>query len=467
VTESTPDQGPARLSNFRAVGLFGQFDNNITLRTDQRITAVIGPNGRGKTVCLRLIDAFYKRRLSVFTSTDFDYLRFDFTNGSSVVVKKFPELVGEQPDTEPTASDMLPLELVFSTADKKETSWRPVTRLTDNASPSIIRFVPFITREGPSSWSDDRTGERYTLQDVAERFGDMLPKTFFTDTSDTDPPGFRALTDSVDCHLIETQRLLAIGPGPDGGRSPYEARIRRQHVDARLVVEQKAQKLKIFLQNQLALFGATSQRLDRSFPSRVLEANLVGSLPQSQISDRLRKLEEERKALTKAGLIDVGLGPMLVPEQFDERLSGVLEIYVKDTEEKLSVFAELRRKIDLFVRILSDRFTGKIVDVNQQDGFTLKSEISGKTIPLDKLSSGEQHQLVLLFELLFEMQQDSLILIDEPELSLHVRWQKQFISDLKQIIALNNFDVIIATHSPQLISHWRELIVSLGSVHKA
>lgn len=463
---STGNYVPPRLSYFQAFSLFGQFNNRIKIRTEDRITAIIGPNGRGKTVCLRLIDAFYKRKFSVFLGTEFKYLRFDFDTGSSVIIKKLPDTTKRLPDSEIAGPETLPLEIFFRSAEKQTTRWQPVARASTSIASNITRYIPFVTREGPNMWSDDRSAERYSFGDLIERFGDLLPTALLTDAPNLEPPGFKALTEGVDCHFIETQRLLSIGAGTDSSRTLFESRGRRLPNDPKLVVEQKAQKLKALLQNQLAMFGATSQRLDRSFPNRVLKNSPTRNLTQQQITDQLQKLEDERKALTKAGLIDVELGPMFVPERFDEHLSSVMSIYIDDTEEKLSVFTELRRKIDLFVEILSDRFIGKIVEINQREGFILRSEISKKEIPLDKLSSGEQHQLVLLFELLFELNRDSLILIDEPELSLHVRWQKQFISDLQKIIALNQFDVILATHSPQLISHWRELIVSLGNVYK-
>lgn len=57
-------------------------------------------------------------------------------------------------------------------------------------------------------------------------------------------------------------------------------------------------------------------------------------------------------------------------------------------------------------------------------------------------------------------------MIDEPELSLHVAWQKNFIGDLMKIIDLNKFDVILATHSPQLIGRWNNLVVELGDVYE-
>jgi predicted ATP-dependent endonuclease of OLD family len=65
---------------------------------------------------------------------------------------------------------------------------------------------------------------------------------------------------------------------------------------------------------------------------------------------------------------------------------------------------------------------------------------------------------------LFEVSKDSLILIDEPELSLHVAWQKTFIDSLARIISLNAFDVLLATHSPALVARHFNLAIELGPV---
>jgi predicted ATP-binding protein involved in virulence len=85
-------------------------------------------------------------------------------------------------------------------------------------------------------------------------------------------------------------------------------------------------------------------------------------------------------------------------------------------------------------------------------------------VPLDRLSSGEQHQLILTFDLLFEVTENFLILIDEPELSLHVTWQKSFIESLRRIISLNGFDVLLATHSPAVVARHFNLAIELGPV---
>ena len=135
----------------------------------------------------------------------------------------------------------------------------------------------------------------------------------------------------------------------------------------------------------------------------------------------------------------------------------VLSVYANDTLDKLNFLSKLQARIELFIELISQRFSTKTVLVSKENGFSISSH--GGKVPLDKLSSGEQHQLVLFFELLFELRENALILIDEPELSLHVAWQKKFIADLNRIIALNQFDVILATHSPPLVSRWTDLVV--------
>ena len=69
--------------------------------------------------------------------------------------------------------------------------------------------------------------------------------------------------------------------------------------------------------------------------------------------------------------------------------------------------------------------------------------------------------MVLLYELLFKVQKYSLALIDEPELSLHVSWQRQFLEDLQEVRKLTQINMLIATHSPDIIQDRWDLTVEL------
>ena len=80
---------------------------------------------------------------------------------------------------------------------------------------------------------------------------------------------------------------------------------------------------------------------------------------------------------------------------------------------------------------------------------------------LKNLSSGEQHQIVLFFELIFLANSGTYYLIDEPEISLHVDWQRSFLDDIARVESLRGHKFIIATHSPQIIGSRRSLCVAL------
>lgn len=143
-------------------------------------------------------------------------------------------------------------------------------------------------------------------------------------------------------------------------------------------------------------------------------------------------------------------------------------MYVEDSFQKLSIFNELSKKLELFINIINKRFKHKRLLIDKERGFLFRSsvitDVDKNIIPIEKLSSGEQNELVLFFELLFKSNDKSLILIDEPEISLHISWQNCFIKDLKEITKINNIDVLIATHSPDIIADNWDLRVELKGI---
>jgi predicted ATP-binding protein involved in virulence len=126
----------------------------------------------------------------------------------------------------------------------------------------------------------------------------------------------------------------------------------------------------------------------------------------------------------------------------------------------LGVFDELESKLKLFKKIINSRFLFKQMSLSKDTGITFTTE-DGQSLALNSLSSGEQHELILFYQLLFKVRPNSLVLLDEPEISLHVAWQKQFLQDILEVIRLAAFDMVIATHSPQIIADRWDLTVPL------
>lgn len=71
-------------------------------------------------------------------------------------------------------------------------------------------------------------------------------------------------------------------------------------------------------------------------------------------------------------------------------------------------------------------------------------------IPVKFLSSGEKQMLIILFKILLTENRNYIVLFDEPEISLHIEWQQQFIDTIR---GLNpNMQIFISTHSPSIFA---------------
>ncbi len=221
-------------------------------------------------------------------------------------------------------------------------------------------------------------------------------------------------------------------------------------------IEEYARELSETLQTSLANSSQVSQSLDASFPRRLFDQE--ESISEDQFNQRFEKIKSILKKLAEYGLSDTKEDSHPTYKQENAK---ALAVYIDDAEHKLSVFSELLNKLAIFTEILNEhRFTFKRITISKHNGFKFTTN-QGKCLELTDLSSGEQQEVVLLYELLFKVKPESLVLIDEPELSLHVAWQKQFIDDLLSIIELQKINVIIATHSPQIINNRWDLTVDL------
>ncbi|WP_426990565.1 AAA family ATPase [Pseudarthrobacter sp. Y6] len=130
-------------------------------------------------------------------------------------------------------------------------------------------------------------------------------------------------------------------------------------------------------------------------------------------------------------------------------------------DQKLESFRELLSRLDLFTETLNRRFHRKRVFFREDRSLAIEGS-SGRMLSVANLSSGEQHELILTKYLLFDAKPNALVLIDEPEISLHVAWQKAFLDDLQSFSSVSNVRFIIATHSPQIINNSWHLTQALG-----
>ena len=431
--------------------LFGRFDHTISLKRPEKITIILAPNGFGKTAILTMVNAFFAKNIQAFFKFQFEFVLFTFENGETIQIRRVDERT-LFPDAGSPAQKTNPSIVITSSASKNvhEVS-QPFHSVRD-----VREFLPsFIESAGPNSWIDVRDDEILSTSELFARYRSALPPSMRLETEV--PEWLNSLIDSIDCRLIETQRLLRIGAPSTKSRT-------KRRTSPHAVVEMEAEDLAERIGLNLVNYATGSQRLDQSFPKRIISA-LSSYQPPSvdQVAARLAKIEEKRTVLIEAGLIDKSGAPEILSaaELVSPEVRKVMGVYLDDTEDKLSKFDELYARISLFQELITEKFQFKKVLISREAGIVVQAD-DGVTIPLADLSSGEQHELVMLYDLLFRIRDNALILIDEPELSLHVGWQVQFLPDLQRIQKLKPLQVILATHSPQIINDRWDLTVDLA-----
>jgi predicted ATP-binding protein involved in virulence len=460
-----------RIKQISVKGLFGFFDYVIPLNLDERITIIHAPNGHGKTIILKMLNGLFHQQYADLRKIPYRTFRVEFENSTSLEIHKIDsgikqsnlaldlELEAEKEETLPN------LSIEFYQGSGKKRKAFPITKnlkLYGDISPSMLDdIIPGLLRTSSKTWLYTITGEELSYEEVIDRY--LPPK--LTRTSKKEQTWFDLLDEPVNTYLIESQRLLRFG---DFENSKARRRLGGNYPLP--TVNAYSNELVQNIKDRIDEYATVSQSLDRSFPTRALRQRPVPEqLTDEMLQNKLGELEVHRNRLVEIGLLEEEEEyqnfQIQSQEIIDEGTRNFLTVYIEDVEKKLNVFGDLADKVDLFKRIINSRFSYKEMTISRETGFLFKSKYPDGTRPEvlspASLSSGEQHELILLYELLFKVKENSLVLIDEPELSLHVGWQVNFLRDLQEVTKLAKLDMLIATHSPSLINDRWDLTVEL------
>lgn len=443
-----------RVAKISVRQLFGipTFNYDIELKTESRITIIHGPNGSGKTVLFKMLAGLFNINYFIFWKYPFKEFQVDFDDGEYILVEReFDERDKRflSPKVTYSKSPTQPLSLEVDRDLFRYLTLSSRRRLSSNEFEEYINLGEIENYLNVARFDVNRLVYRFGTENLSEKV--------------REPKWLEKLRKKLTINFIDTNRLLV---NKSEGQSD-----RKQSVVTVTAITENSNNLSSRIQAKILEADTQAKTLDRTFPSRVVK-NVVDShghpLKYDTIRAKLEELEIKRKRLIDAGLLESGKQetdfqiPETISDSQEERtLRSVLAMYIQDTENKLKVYQELADKIELFKEIIQEMLRYKQILISK-DGFEIKSD-TGRSIPLEELSSGEQHTLVLIYNLLFRERDnvDELILIDEPEISLHISWQKRFIDDLSRINKLSNFDVIIATHSPSIINGRLDLLVGI------
>jgi predicted ATP-dependent endonuclease of OLD family len=183
----------------------------------------------------------------------------------------------------------------------------------------------------------------------------------------------------------------------------------------------------------------------------------------------LRSLKEETESYISHGLLS--------NYPFDEiiklyhastkarknRIKEALGPFITSIKRRIAALNDVHSLMMTFEGEINEYLSNKSATVHALDGILIKS--SDNILSLDQLSSGEKQLLFLLAAAVVSRGSRSLILIDEPELSLNYKWQRRIAKSLATLSSPRSTQFIMATHSIEIITQFAGSAFELTNEH--
>jgi len=160
-------------------------------------------------------------------------------------------------------------------------------------------------------------------------------------------------------------------------------------------------------------------------------------------------------------LIDVLKTP---PEEVYDSIFAVLYPYVDSIVAKIEALQDVYLLILRFTYNLNEFFRDKRVEFDINKGIKIYSGES--ELKPNILSSGEKQLLMLFCNIFPAREHRSVFIIDEPEISLNIKWQRKLIKSLLELVEESNIQFIFATHSIELLTQFNKNVVKLQNIQK-
>jgi len=448
-----------RITKISVKGLFGMFDHEIPLNQESRITIVHGPNGVGKTILLRIVHGLFHYEYEYIARIPFEQFRLGYEDGTLLTVEPKVRDEGE--------SKKLALFInCIAESGEKHSPFDLVISGKKLLVETILERRPDLTlvvmSDGRLFWA--KNVDKQKVEDIRNNFSptgrlfeelalkkSTMPEIYTKEgLLDGDPAlhdevygelseWFKAIRADSKSRFMSTWRLLKEMPG----RSTWGLRFRSQDDRDMVNILQRFSDADDDDMSFVRLPGmqSTIDEVEWYFP-RIAESDIVTFRGQIKHLEQLKTEDSYTASLLEGEITDK-------ISELEDEIDGQIPSQYYDAAE--------------LARLLNERLLFKSFEIDE-DLFTvnLRSEKDGAYLPFSALSSGEQQLLTLYYQLLVKTEPDTLVMIDEPELSMNVVWQRNFLKDLQRIIELRNFDVLIATHSPQIIHDKWDWMVALG-----
>ena len=409
-------------------GLFNRFDYKFELK-EEGITILTGPNGFGKSTILKCIDELSREFEGLYylaTSIEFKKIIFQIDGDSYRFEKSNNHLIIND-----NSISLIPFKKLNISLNSRNT----ISKRYKEANHMIV---------------DTYGRKEYQKKDYILEY---IEEYIIRNEEEMDIKKIEVILNKLALQLkqvyfVSEQRILKAHVG------------NRNDLDVIDTIKYLPNELKNIITNYQTKYSKIATELDSTYPKRLFITN--EEMNETQFSTKMDELINKYEILNKYKLVTT---TVITNVEFKNEFSKALKIYFDDFEKKYKEYESLIDELNLFTDIINDKLLFKKLVISPEYGFILIEEDTGNEIDLETLSSGEKQLIILFYNLIFNAESDCYLLIDEPEISLHIIWQKKFMDDLLRIIDYKGFNVIVATHSPQIINNHWDRQVDLGELY--
>ena len=443
LVETTPLQGA--VTEIAVDELFGHYTYDMKpddpAGADSRLLLLYGDNGSGKTTIAQLLfhmlsRAYYRGHLSFLAKTRFK--RFHVMFGDCVFV--VAERRGQDLDG--------PYYLVAGNGKTR-------------------RELEVRTNDDGSVKSENIDEE--THQEFFGSFPTPLATYFLSDNRVLQSDMF-ADEEEEDWNTEQPQYATI-------GRGDSRIRVRTNDPRRKIAIEPSILRAETWMRRQTLAASSAGEITTSAVYGEILQriAHPTSHEPSTEhrqldeLVKSLRSLSERTKEFAEFGLASpVPLDGLLrtfagVDKTRVDLIANVLEPYVNSIDGRLQALAAIQGRLSTFLRIINAFYKRKTVRLTIEDGIQVLDQ-DGEPLSPSLLSSGEQQLMLLLCNVLAATGQPSLFIVDEPELSLNVKWQRELLDSLLQLIEGSQVQFVMATHSIELLTRHKSSILKLDSI---
>lgn len=176
------------------------------------------------------------------------------------------------------------------------------------------------------------------------------------------------------------------------------------------------------------------------------------------IKTNLEEISKQNDEYAKFGLVssielqDIIDAVSLTQDAKLEILYSAIEPYIEGLSASFDSLREVQELILSFIESINSYLTHKEIQYHLSRGFTIIHKRNNEPIPFSVLSSGERQLLLLICNVITASEEATIFIIDEPEISLNVKWQRKLLDTLLKFGENRNIQFIIATHSIELLT---------------